>query len=124
MSNLRCLLVGDISTNMKLRSFKSLPLVTRLGRNIETLARMFAILGLAVGTLPAANNYRVHNLVSDLPGVADHQDKNLVNAWGNGFSGNSPFWIGNNGTGTATPLVPRGRGRGAIGLPRRRLRAP
>ncbi|HMD48039.1 MAG TPA: TIGR03118 family protein, partial [Bryobacteraceae bacterium] len=44
----------------------------------------------------------VHNLVSDLPGVADHTDPNLVNAWGNGFSGTSPFWIGNNGSGSST----------------------
>ena len=86
---------------MKLRSFKSL-FVTRFNRAFEALARMFGVIGLAASTLPAANNYLVHNLVSDLPGVADHQDKNLVNAWGNGFSGNSPFWIGNNGTGTAT----------------------
>jgi uncharacterized protein (TIGR03118 family) len=47
------------------------------------------------------NNYLVHNLVSDLPGIADHQDPNLVNPWGNGF-GQSPFWIGNNGSGTST----------------------
>ena len=53
-------------------------------------------------TLGAANNYLVHNLVSDLPDVADHVDKNLLNPWGNGFSGGSPFWIGNNGTGTST----------------------
>ena len=50
-------------------------------------------------TLP--NNYLVHNLVSDLPGIADHQDPNLVNPWGNGF-GATPFWVGNNGSGTAT----------------------
>ena len=53
----------------------------------------------AQSTLP--NHYLVHNLVSDLPGLADHQDPNLVNPWGNGF-GASPFWIGNNGTGTST----------------------
>jgi uncharacterized protein (TIGR03118 family) len=56
----------------------------------------------AVCSLQAANTYLVHNLVSDLPGIADHQDKNLVNPWGNGFSGSSPFWVGNNGTGTST----------------------
>ncbi len=50
----------------------------------------------------AADNYLVHNLVSDLPGMADHVDANLVNPWGNGFSATSPFWIGNNGTGTST----------------------
>src|SRR6202167_2501583 len=47
------------------------------------------------------NNYLVHNLVSDLANTADHQDPNLVNPWGVGF-GPTPFWVGNNRTGTAT----------------------
>jgi uncharacterized protein (TIGR03118 family) len=47
------------------------------------------------------NNYLVHNLVSDLANTADHQDPNLVNPWGVGF-GATPFWVGNNFTGTAT----------------------
>ena len=50
---------------------------------------------------PLPNNYLVHNLVSDLANTADRQDANLRNPWGNGF-GASPFWVGNNGTGTAT----------------------
>src|SRR4051794_34549173 len=57
------------------------------------------------GTLAAQtvnpNTFLVHNLVSDLPGIADHVDPNLVNPWGNGF-GQTPFWTGNNGTGTST----------------------
>jgi uncharacterized protein (TIGR03118 family) len=52
-------------------------------------------------SLTAQNSYLVHNLVSDLTGVADTVDPNLVNPWGNGF-GQSPFWIGNNGSGTST----------------------
>src|SRR5271168_507748 len=47
------------------------------------------------------NTYLVHNLISDLANTADHQDPNLVNPWGIGF-GPTPFWAGNNGTGTAT----------------------
>src|SRR5271155_4249832 len=47
------------------------------------------------------NTYLVHNLISDLANTADHQDPNLVNPWGVGF-GLTPFWAGNNGTGTAT----------------------
>jgi hypothetical protein len=56
---------------------------------------------LAAQTTSAPNNYLVHNLVSDLANTADHQDPNLVNPWGVGF-GPTPFWAGNNGTGTAT----------------------
>ena len=37
------------------------------------------------------NTYLVHNLVSDLPGIADHQDTNLVNPWGNGFECQTPL---------------------------------
>ena len=65
------------------------------------------LLGAAAGSLAAQtnsappNNYLVHNLVSDLAITADHQDPNLVNPWGVGF-GSTPFWSGNNGTGTAT----------------------
>jgi uncharacterized protein (TIGR03118 family) len=47
-------------------------------------------------------HYRQINLVSDLPGVAQLQDANLVNAWGISFSSGSPFWISDNGTGKAT----------------------
>src|SRR5262249_51264626 len=39
------------------------------------------------------NAYSIHNLVSDLPGMADVTDTNLVNPWGIAFSGTSPFWI-------------------------------
>lgn len=56
----------------------------------------------AAQTTTPPNTYLVHNLVSDIAGNADHQDPNLVNPWGNGFSSGSPFWIGNNGSGTST----------------------
>lgn len=73
--------------------------MTQLTRSYRRLA---SVLFLATSTLAAANHYLVHNLVSDLPGLADRTDPNLVNPWGNGFSATSPFWIGNNGTGTST----------------------
>lgn len=48
------------------------------------------------------NSYLVHNLVSDLPDTADFQDPNLVNPWGIATTATSPFWIGNNASGTST----------------------
>ena len=48
------------------------------------------------------NSYAQTNLVSDLPGVASHQDANLVNPWGIVASPTSPFWISDNGTGLST----------------------
>ena len=48
------------------------------------------------------NAYRQTNLVSDIPGAAQILDPSLVNPWGMTFSATSPFWVSNNGTGTAT----------------------
>src|SRR5262245_32098455 len=42
------------------------------------------------------------NLVSDLPGVAQFQDPNLVNPWGISESGSSPFWVSDNNAGVST----------------------
>ena len=41
-------------------------------------------------------------LVSDLPGMAQLQDTNLLNAWGVTFSGTGPFWVSDNAAGKAT----------------------
>jgi len=57
---------------------------------------------LAAQTPPNPPNiFLQHNLVSDLPNVADNQDRNLINPWGVGF-GSTPFWVGDNGTGVST----------------------
>jgi uncharacterized protein (TIGR03118 family) len=42
------------------------------------------------------------NLVSDLPGVAQLQDPNLVNPWGISESSGSPFWVSDNNAGVST----------------------
>jgi uncharacterized protein (TIGR03118 family) len=52
--------------------------------------------------LAQTNSYLQHNLISDLPGIADITDSNLVNPWGVAASATSPFWISNNHSGTAT----------------------
>ena len=48
------------------------------------------------------NSFYQHNLVSDLPGVADFTDPDLVNPWGISFSPASPMWVSDNGTGLST----------------------
>jgi len=50
----------------------------------------------------ATQHYVQVNLVSDLPGVAQIQDTNLVNAWGVAFGATGPFWVADNGTGKST----------------------
>jgi len=58
--------------------------------------RMFKI----VPDLPLT--YSQHNLVSDVPGLADHTDPNLVNPWGIAIDPNGSFWIADNRAGLST----------------------
>jgi uncharacterized protein (TIGR03118 family) len=90
----------------------------RRNTNIKSITTSFirnrrGLFGLAVGLAlvsgPAwakdddkANSYVQSNLVSNLPGLAQLQDTNLVNPWGIAFSATSPFWVSDNGTGLAT----------------------
>ena len=46
--------------------------------------------------------YSQHNLVSDVPGLADQTDANLINPWGIALNSTGAFWISNNHTGTTT----------------------
>jgi uncharacterized protein (TIGR03118 family) len=48
------------------------------------------------------NRYEVTNLVSDVPGLAEHLDLNLVNAWGLVAGPTSPWWVADNGTDVST----------------------
>ena len=73
---------------------------------LRVLALCAAGISTAIAAGPAtptpANSYLVHNLVSDLPSMADYQDPNLVNPWGIATTATSPFWLSNNGSGTST----------------------
>ena len=48
------------------------------------------------------NSYLQHNLVSNLAGVADHQDPQLINAWGVAFNPAAVVWVADNGSGVST----------------------
>ena len=69
---------------------------------VAALAVLAGALVFAPTVCAAATSYSVTNLVSDLPGVAAHQDTDLVNAWGIAFNPNGFVWVANNGTGTST----------------------
>ncbi len=56
----------------------------------------------AASAQTGTNAYIQHNLVSDVPGLADITDPNLVNPWGMSFSATSPYWISNHGKGNTT----------------------
>ncbi len=84
----------------------------------------FCLVLLAFGLVVAAqapvfaanpgNNFSQHNLVSDLPGVANFTDPDLVNPWGMSFSPTSPIWVSDNGTGLATIYNGQGIKQGLV----------
>ena len=51
---------------------------------------------------PPPNSYVQHNLVSDLPRMADITDDSLVNPWGLAQGPSTPAWVADNGTNVAT----------------------
>jgi len=58
---------------------------------------------LCAGGERAQAQFKQTNLVSDIPGLATLTDPNLVNTWGvSAIPGKTPFWISNQGTGTAS----------------------
>jgi len=75
-------------------------------RTINTSIKVVAVV-LAVSALSAtftrADSYSWQNLQSDIPGVAQHTDPNLVNPWGMAAnSSGSVIWVSDNGTGVST----------------------
>ena len=50
----------------------------------------------------SVTKYTQHNLVSDIPGLADQTDANLINPKGIALNSTGAFWISNNRTGTSS----------------------
>jgi len=70
------------------KSWKSLPVV--------------ALSLLLLPVVTQAQHYKQTNLVSDIVGMAPTIDPNLKNPWGLTRSSGSPWWIGNNNSGTSS----------------------
>src|SRR5437867_9915226 len=49
-----------------------------------------------------ADTYSWTNFQSDIAGVAQHTDPNLVNPWGMSVSTGGTIWVSDNGTGVST----------------------
>jgi uncharacterized protein (TIGR03118 family) len=58
--------------------------------------------------------YTVHNLNSNLPGVATHQDPDLQNGWGITEPPNGPWWVADNGTDKSTLYNAEGTKQGLV----------
>src|SRR5438874_7527386 len=71
-------------------------------QRLRLLVLAVSAISLPVATAAYADSYIQTNLVSNVAGLASHTDPNLINPWGMSFSATSPFWVSNQGTGTAT----------------------
>ena len=66
-------------------------------------ALLVVILPVLAVTSASADTYSWENLQSDIAGVAQHVDSNLVNPWGMAASSSgSTIWVSDNGTGVST----------------------
>jgi uncharacterized protein (TIGR03118 family) len=73
-----------------------------LGMSVALIASLPSTPTRRASAATASGFYHQTNLVSDQPGVALIQDPDLVNCWGISMNSTSPFWVANNGSGTAT----------------------
>jgi uncharacterized protein (TIGR03118 family) len=67
--------------------------------------KSLSVFALSLFLLPAvtqAQHYKQTNLVSNIVGMAPTIDPNLKNPWGLTRSAGSPWWVGNNNSGTST----------------------
>ena len=69
--------------------------------SIVTILLTLASMSLAA-TFARAGSYSWTNLQSDIAGVAQHVDPNLVNPWGMAAASNGTIWVSDNGTGVST----------------------
>jgi len=61
----------------------------------------FAV-AILTATSARADTYSWTNFQSDIAGVAQHTDSNVVNPWGMAASSNGTIWVSDNGTGVST----------------------
>ena len=61
-----------------------------------------------------ADTYSWTNFQSDIAGVAQHVDPNLVNPWGMSVSPGGTIWVSDNGTGVSTLYHQDGTARSLV----------
>jgi uncharacterized protein (TIGR03118 family) len=73
-----------------------------LGKLLGSIAVLAVVSTSAVAADTHSGRYLQHNLVSNVPGVADNVDPNLRNGWGVAFNPNAVVWVSSNGAGLST----------------------
>ncbi len=71
-------------------------------------------LGASSARSDVPGTYTVHDLNSDLPGVATHQDPDLQNGWGIAEPTSGPWWVADNGTDKSTLYTADGTKQGLV----------
>jgi uncharacterized protein (TIGR03118 family) len=79
----------------------------------KTALLLFAVAILTAASV-RADTYSWTNFQSDIPGVAQHIDENLVNPWGMAASANGTIWVSDNGTGVSTLYGQDGTARSLV----------
>ena len=91
-----------------------------LNNNLKNLylSLAVALLFSATPQVPYAEQqgYRIHNLVSNMPGAAEQKDPDpdLVNAWGIAFNPDGVVWVNDNGSGKSTLYDGNGKKQGLV----------
>jgi uncharacterized protein (TIGR03118 family) len=80
---------------------------------IKTALLLFAV-ALLAAPKGFGDTYSWTNFQSDIPGVAQHVDENLVNPWGMAASANGTIWVSDNGTGVSTLYGQDGTARSLV----------
>ncbi|HEX3685580.1 MAG TPA: TIGR03118 family protein [Bryobacteraceae bacterium] len=72
-------------------------------QHLSGIARIACVVALSISPCALfASEFDQTNLVSSVPGLAAHQDSNLIDPWGVAFSPTSPFWMANQNSATTT----------------------
>src|SRR6516162_1775255 len=93
---------------------------TRIKETVKTIHTCTKIallfLGAAIFTAASAraDTYSWTNFQSDIAGVAQHTDANLVNPWGMAVSPGGTIWVSGNGTGVSTLYNQDGTARSLV----------
>src|SRR4051812_35809754 len=71
-------------------------------RLLLTAVTIFLVAAVPAAAWPPTGGYEQHDLVSNQPGVGEHTDANLVNAWGLSAGPTTPWWVSDNGADVST----------------------
>ena len=80
---------------------------------VEVALLTFAA-AILTATSARADTYSWTNFQSDIAGVAQHTDSNLVNPWGMAVTPNGTIWVSDNGTGVSTLYGQDGTARSLV----------